>query len=123
MRLFGAALIVLVLFWGGITDPSDAIHLIHQVSDKYRGQRSVELSGHLSTAPPGTGSKILVEAVYAQADHSFVPKASNLFKWELRGPFPSQNSGREWNDASRRTVGCHRRGTVTAALVLMGTWE
>ena len=79
MRLFGTALIMLVLFCGRFTDPSDAIHLIHQVSEKYRGQRSVELSGYLSTAPPGA-EFIVVEAVYAEADQSFVPKGSNLLK-------------------------------------------
>lgn len=80
MRLFDTAVVVLAVSCGAFADSSGPIHLIHQVSEKYRGQRSIELSGHLSTALPDTKFKIRVEAIYAAAGHSFVPKGSNLVK-------------------------------------------
>jgi peroxiredoxin len=73
-------LIVLALFFGSPADSPDPTQLIHQVSEKYSALRSVELSGHLTAAIPDTEVKMTVDALYAEADHSFLPSDINLVK-------------------------------------------
>jgi peroxiredoxin len=57
------------------------LDLIRQVAQSYRNLRSFEVEGHLITTVPGSAFQIRVEALDAEAGHSFVPENSSLLKY------------------------------------------
>jgi peroxiredoxin len=81
MRHFQRGLATLIFVSSTLAGSSDPFDLIRRVSENYHHLRSFEFAGHLTTTIPGTEFEALVEALDAEAGHSFVPESSSLVKY------------------------------------------
>lgn len=82
VHMFAAIFLVLSVASGASTGSTvDPVQLLHNVAKSYRHLRSYEFAGHLTATIPGTGVRLRVQTVDAEAGHSFVPENSSLVQY------------------------------------------